>query len=115
MPNRRRSQSALLAKSAELAFATPYVVAHRLTRMALAGPTPSARDRKEFTKMGSEKLLAFNQSWKGMFVEVARANQRLTLSFWNSYWSTAQRVMLAGLLPVHRGAVGNARRLGRLR
>jgi len=74
MPNRRRGQSALLAKSTELAFAAPYVVAHRLTRMALAGASPSARDRKEFTKMGSEKLLAFNQSWNAMFLEAARAS-----------------------------------------
>ena len=43
----RKTQS-LVTKSMELGMAVPVVMAHRLTRMAVAGPTPSVRDRKEF-------------------------------------------------------------------
>jgi len=115
MPSHRRRQSALLAKSTELAFAAPYVVAHRLARMAIAGDSPSARDRKEFSRMGSEKILAFNQSWYAMWLEAMRANQTMTMSLYRSCWTVGQRMMLAGLGPVHRGAVANAKRLRRVR
>jgi hypothetical protein len=42
-------------KSGELAAAATQVVAHRVTRMVLAGPNPSARDRNEFKRMVGEK------------------------------------------------------------
>ena len=113
MPNARNSS--LLRKSTELAFAAPFVVAHRLNRMALAGTSPNARDRKEFTRMGTEKMLAFNRSWYAMWMEAARANQALAMSLYRSYWTASQRVMLAGLVPVHRGAVANAKRLSRVK
>ena len=47
---------------AELAWAAPQVVAHRLGRMAQAGPILSDRDRREFTGMVVEKQLAFAQA-----------------------------------------------------
>ena len=45
----RRSRKAerLGRQAAELAVAAPQVIAHRLARLALAGPAPSARDRVE--------------------------------------------------------------------
>jgi hypothetical protein len=43
---KRRSSDLLARQATELAMAVPQVMAHRLTRMALAGATPSARDRR---------------------------------------------------------------------
>jgi len=116
-------------KLMELAMAVPQVVAHRVSRMALAGPTPSARDRREFGRMGSEKVAAFQESWMAMFMHAAMAQQRLALSWWRMLawpWTGAgghdllgeagragQAVLHKGLLPVHRRAVANARRLGK--
>ena len=55
MANRKNPRAALVARQAtDLAVAAPQVVAHRLTRMAMAGANPSARDRREFTRMVSE-------------------------------------------------------------
>lgn len=39
----RRKKNGMTNDMVQLATAAPVVVAHRLTRMALAGPTPSAR------------------------------------------------------------------------
>ena len=62
MPSRRKHKTKpLIAKAAELAFAAPQVVAHRVTRMAIAGPSLSERDRKEFQRMGAEKTAAFSE------------------------------------------------------
>ncbi len=67
MANRKNPRAALVARQAtDLAVAAPQVVAHRLTRMAMAGANPSARDRREFTRMVSEKQTAFQQSWAAM-------------------------------------------------
>lgn len=134
MPPRRTCKTtSLLAKSAELAFAVPQVVAHRVTRMALAGPAVSARDRKEFQRMGAEKAAAFGESWQAMTLQAMRANQALALSFARSFWSASPRGMLdsgravaqlqgaalgvlgKGMAPVHRKAVANAKRLARTR
>ena len=58
MPSRRaRKTQSIVTQAVELAFAVPQVVAHRVTRMAIAGPTLSARDRKEFQRMGAERRL----------------------------------------------------------
>jgi hypothetical protein len=83
--------------------------------------------------MGAEKLAAFHESWNAMLVEMVRANLKLALSsisFWCSPWTdmrrlprlgsartrqTALAVLGSGLAPVHRRAVANARRLGRMR
>lgn len=117
MPARRR-RSPLAAQAAELAIAVPQVVAHRMTRMALAGAQPSARDKREFQRMGQEKVLAFWQSWFAMGWAVTSSWQRAWLA-----WLQGARVpMLAtlpalaavasrGLAPIHRRATANARRL----
>ena len=131
MPSHRnRKIHSLVAKAAELAFAVPQVVAHRVTRMAIAGSTPSARDRKEFQRMGAEKTAAFSESWNAMALQAFRAHQALAASFLRSFWSpslnrqsasavTAQLqsaaldVLGKGIAPVHRKAVANAKRLAR--
>lgn len=128
---RSASSRSLAVQAAELAFAVPQVVAHRVTRMALAGPKLSLRDRKEFERMVAEKHSAFGESWQAMAAQAALANQRLAMSFFRSFVSLAQGkkpsaadspaaiqraaldVIGKGLAPVHRKAVANAKRLGR--
>ena len=112
-------------------MAVPQVVAHRVTRMALAGPTLSDRDRKEFQMMAYEKHAAFAQAWSDMAMHAFRANQVLMASMLRSFFtpflykgpsaaSAAAQIQNAaigvlgkGLAPVHRKAVSNARRLAK--
>jgi hypothetical protein len=121
----------LAIKAAELAFAVPQVVAHRVTRMATSGPKLSARDRKEFERMVAEKSAAFGDSWNAMAVQAVLANQALAASFFKAFLGVArgrkpsaarsaaqlQRAALGvlgkGLAPVHRKAIANAKRLRR--
>ena len=127
MPRRRKTQAtSLMIKASELAFAVPQVVAHRVTRMALAGTSPTARDRREFEQMGAEKMAAFAESWNAMAAQAVRTNYMLATSFWRS-WLTGKPTQISGLQmhsaalgvlgrgigPVHRRAVANAKRLGR--
>jgi hypothetical protein len=113
MPTRR--QSAQLARQAtELAIAVPQVVAHRLTRMALAGASPNARDRKEFHGMGQEKMLAFSQSWFAMGWAVTEGMQKSWLAMLSGArvpMLDMQEVLSKGMRPVHRKATANAKRL----
>ena len=128
---RRRPTQSLAIKAAELAFAVPQVVAHRVTRMALSGRKPSARDRKEFELMVAEKNAAFTESWSAMIAQTALANQTLAVSFFKSFLAAGrgkkpsarvsaaqvQRAALSvlgkGIAPVHRKALANAKRLRR--
>lgn len=127
----KRSPLALPLQMAELAWAAPQVVAHRVSRMAAAGAQPSARDRREFERMVAEKGAAFVESWQAMAFAGLRAQQQLAASWLSALTvapfspraasrrtgSALQRSMLdiatSGLAPVHRKAVANARRLGR--
>jgi hypothetical protein len=132
MLNRRTLTARSLAqKSAELAIATPQVMAHRLTRMALAGPVLSARDQREFHRMSTEKAAAFTQAWQAMGWHALQTQSR----WWKAMvptagtlkptgWLTASMaaarmqhdaltMMNQGLQPVHRKAVANAKRLRR--
>jgi hypothetical protein len=132
MPYRsKRKATSVAAKAAELAVAVPQVVAHRITRMALSGPTLSERDRKEFELMVAEKKSAFAEAWQAMAAQSFRANQALATSMFRSIWSpslgrkpggakvaaqiqsAAIGVFAKGLAPVHRKAVANAKRLAR--
>ena len=126
----RKSKSVAI-KAAELAVAVPQVVAHRVTRMAMSGPTLSERDRKEFQLMVAEKKTAFAEAWQAMATQTVRANQTLATSFLRSAWSptfwgkpsaasavsqvqsAALGILGKGMAPVHRKALANAKRLAR--
>jgi len=128
---RTRKSKSLTVKSMELALSVPQVFAHRVTRMALAGPKLSNRDRKEFQIMVTEKHAAFAQAWSDMAMHAFRANQAFTASMLRfvftpfsyakpSAASAAAQVQKAaigvfgkGLAPIHRKAVSNARRLAK--
>ena len=121
----KRKTKSLFAKAAELAFVVPQVVTHRVTSMAIAGPSVSERDRKEFKRMGAEKTAAFSESWNAMTMQALRANQALAASFLRSFWSPSLKgrpsaravaalgVLGKGIAPVHRKATANAKRLAR--
>ena len=115
MPH-RRSRSRLAVQAAQVAFAAPQVVAHRLTRMALAGPVLSARDRREFHGMAQEKVHAFWQSWFAMGWAMTQAMQQAWLAMLQGArvpMLDAHGILSKGLAPVHRKATANARRLAR--
>jgi hypothetical protein len=117
----------------DMALAAPQVVAHRVARLASARAPLSARQQREFMAMGLEKAVAFQQSWLAMGLEVARLQQRAMLSWWQAawtpWWSAArtpaasrsdwQRVAMgiagAGIRPIRRKVVANARRFQRVR
>src|ERR1700678_2954504 len=116
---RMRKSKSLAVKSVELAVAVPQVVAHRVTRAALAGPTLSDRDRREFQTMINEKQSAFAQAWLDMTMQEFRANKALAIlmlrslfvpfsSKFSSAASTAIQLQKAavevldkGLAPIH--------------
>lgn len=133
MPARRRPSASLSTKTAELALAVPQVVAHRLLRMAQAGPHLSPRDRKEFARMIAEKNSAFGESWNAMALQSLQsqgafaaalalaATPRSTRAspvaqaLATQLQHAALAVLDKGLAPVHRRAVANAKRLARTR
>ncbi len=117
MSTRKKSTSAA-AKLAEISIASPQVIAHRVTRMAMSGPVLSERDRKEFTNMVQEKQVAFAQSFMAMGTEIAKVQQQLFVSWLRNPWTVGQklpsateRVAAKALEPVRRKAVSNAKRL----
>jgi hypothetical protein len=134
------SRRKLAKQTLGLSLAVPQVVAHRVGRMAAAGARPdqpmTARDRKEFTQMGAEKVAAFYESWAAMGQAAMKAQQSMWLQMMRGAalsppWTLARpaslmpsmttltghatRVLAQGLAPVHRRAVGNAKRLGRVK
>jgi len=58
--------SDLALKTTEMMLASAQVIGHRTARIAAAGAAPSARDRREFALMGSEKLEAGARSGQAM-------------------------------------------------
>lgn len=118
MTPRRRAPSPLSLATAELALAVPQVVAHRMTRLALAGPVWNARDRREFQGMGHEKVVAFWQSWFAMGWAMTQVMQKSWLALLQGArvpLIDMTEVASRGLAPVHRRATANARRLARTR
>jgi hypothetical protein len=111
------SSPRLARQATELAIAVPQVMAHRLTRMALAGAQPNARDRREFHGMAQEKMVAMWESWFAMGWAMAQASQKAWLALLQGSTRLpvfdAQRILAQGLAPVHRKATANARRLAR--
>ena len=112
-----RKSTRLVRQASELAFAVPQVMAHRLTRMALAGPVPNARDQREFFTMGQEKVHAFWQSWFAMGWAMVEATQQSWLAMLQGArvpLLDVHHVLSRGMGPVHRKATANACRLARV-
>jgi hypothetical protein len=88
--------------SGEMLFASMQVIQHRTTRMMTAGLDPSPRDRKEFTKMGQEKVEAAMESALAMSMRYALAQQQFALGWWNEVFSSATRIMLTSFAPANQ-------------
>lgn len=128
MPSRRRQRlPAVTRRSAELAIVAPEVIARRVLRLSTLSAVPSRRDVAEFQRMWIEKIAAANEAWGAMMLQAYQMNLRFASSTWSPWWMltpggmrrrlashatrTASAVFGAGLVPVHRRAVANARRL----
>jgi hypothetical protein len=110
----------------EIGFAAPQVIAQRTARMALAGHSPSARDRREFARMGLEKAEAFHESWLAMGWRLWQMQAAAATQWWGQWLRQGPQMALAaeqpllqawpqilasGLKPVHRRVTANAKRL----
>ena len=88
-----------IAKLAEISIAAPQVVAMRSAQMLAAGTTPNARERLEFSRMGTEKVAAFAESMLGMSRQILKTNQeysrgvfiRLIRMWMTPWWLSAYR------------------------
>jgi hypothetical protein len=107
-------------KTAEMLLSSGQVIGTRLDRMARAGHNPSARDRREFTRMGTEKVKAAADSGLAVAARLQSANYELMTRAWQQWFanqtrlsSETARLVGAALGPVHGAATANARRLSR--
>lgn len=134
---RRPSRAAGRASRSAYTIATgaPQVISHRLTRMAMHGMNPSAKDRREMHMMGAEKVNAFSQGWQAMLMQMMFAQQAWWQN-WFTMWTRPStftqpmsmhaaatrgnremaqamaKVADAGLAPVSRQVASNVKRLG---
>jgi hypothetical protein len=116
-----RATGPVAVRAAQVAWQAPQVVALRLTRLAAAGPRPTAADWHESHRMVAEKAAAFAESWQAMAWQMLRWQQDIATSWWRPLgpmaaaaqgWHAALRVADRGLAPVQRRVGANARRLG---
>jgi hypothetical protein len=63
-------------KTGELMMSSAEVIGRRVSGMALAGPVPGLRDRREMALMSSEKMQAAAESGYAMWWSLARMNQQ---------------------------------------
>lgn len=131
-----------LTRSLELGAAAPAVIAMRTARMMAAGASPTAADRREMSRMVSEKVDAFGRSWWAMASRQQQAGLQAWFALARACWAPWMRpfslassaatrrdlqrlqrslnrsqaaVFSSGLAPLHRTATANLRRLSRLR
>ena len=129
-----------LTRSLELGLAAPAVIALRTARMMSAGAAPSVADRREMSRMMSEKGRAFTESWFAMAARQQRAQVDWWMAFARACWAPwlsarpgftfdavvagalakrmqrSQAAVLAqALMPLHRTATANLRRLSKRR
>ncbi|HRP29208.1 MAG TPA: hypothetical protein PLG77_12335, partial [Burkholderiaceae bacterium] len=96
MKARRRTPSQRLAAQAvELSLAAPQVVAQRVARMARGGAAPSTADRREFARMGTEKVAAFWQSWFAMGMVAWQQSWRL----WSGAAGSGKSQIISDCIP----------------
>jgi len=131
-----------LTRSIELGAAAPAVIAIRTARMMAAGASPTPADRREMSRMVSEKIDAFGKSWWMMASRQQQAGVEAWVAFSRACWAPWMRpfalpssaaarrdmqrlqrslnrsqaaVFASGLAPLHRTATANLRRLTRSR
>jgi len=88
--------SHLATKTLEMMLASAQVIGYRTARMALAGPAPNARDRREFALMGQEKIEAGPQPAQAMVAHMMNMSQPLNaLAFRHLLRNSAAFISLA--------------------
>ena len=91
----------LAVKTTEMMFASAQVIHHRTNRIAAAGATPGARDRKEFIRMGQEKIDAVGESAQSVAERMATMQMHFaTLAFKQMLGSTSRIFSLASTPPI---------------
>jgi hypothetical protein len=75
-------------KTAEMLMSSGQVIGTRLDRIARAGPNPSARDRREFALMGSEKISAASKSAMAVASRLQSANYELMMRAWRQWFAS---------------------------
>jgi len=140
----QRQATRLNQEMTEMMLAAPQVVAHRTTRMLMAGNTPNASDSREFKAMGDEKITAFAESWQAMASQAMTSQMQLATTLTqmafkqsSAWWSpfgasrgmstadmtqlghqmqsAAMQIASKGMAPVRKRAVANAKRLKKAR
>lgn len=92
----------LTVKTWEMLFASAQVIGHRTGRMALAGPAPNARDRREFHLMGQEKIDAATESLQAVALRMFSLNQQLGLMAFQQFisgWSGLMSLAVSNTIP----------------
>jgi len=84
----------LALRTGEMLVASAQVIGHRTHRMAAAGHSPGLRDRREFTRMGLEKIEAAGESWWAMGQHMMEANLQLAVRAWQD-WVAASTAWIA--------------------
>jgi hypothetical protein len=116
-------------KTWEVAATAPLVIGYRLAGMGQASSPPNARDRREQTRMGQEKIDAWYEAALATGQQLLKAQMALTGLWWSQVMGggftpaafTARLARLgpdllgASVTPVHRRVVANNRRLARSR
>ena len=80
-------------KTGEMMLASAQVIRHRTGRMAAAGATPSARDRREFALMGQEKIEAGVESASAIAAQMMMMNRLLGARAVKNMMTAAAAVM----------------------
>lgn len=79
----------LAFQTGEMLMASAQVISHRTRRIVMAGALPNARDRREFTLMGQEKVDAASESLQAIAARMIAMNAQLN--------ALAFRQMLSGM------------------
>ena len=83
-------------KMGEMSTAAAQVIAHRSARMAAAGPLPDACDRREFTRMGQEKIDAATESALAMAGHLGGMSLQFTARAFNDMVTGTAALMSLG-------------------
>jgi hypothetical protein len=93
---------AFALKSWEMWLAASQVIPVRVARIAAAGPKPSARDRREMTRMGAEKVEAFAQAGAALALGMTPTLMTLgaqVLHAWTGLFAAGARLATSRDLP----------------
>jgi hypothetical protein len=80
--------SDLAVKSTEMMVSSGQVIGSRVNQMARAGANPSARDLREMTLMGSEKVKAATESGLAIASRLQSTNYALMARAWQQWFAS---------------------------